>query len=580
MTSLRWTTGIVAIAFLGCVVLAGVQAAHAQGNVVMGFDALMAINSSDAGGTVMGSNSGFAGFGRFSYGGMTVAPSATLGRYGAFEIRKEGAGGSGMGFNFSLVGQADNPVDAGNVIPNVAANMFPLLDRSGWGVNFDPTQYVAELVYKPMPGNNGNQLNMTLDSFDGFSASGERIAEQWQYNFTGLATPTGTPDADGFYTVRNTGGSLAQASAGFNGPSYMFAQAPLPGAGDATPDFNDFEGGTLKVPNGVRQIHIQTPYDDVSTDDHFEIKSLRIVKLNPNAQEVIRMDGHSGFSLRFGSPFRRDLGDPLVNIGGTDYLPSEGNNAANTDQVSRFDQNGFTNIVLKSHNDLEVGGLALWQPGSSQVFDGTNANVEVKAKLTVAQGAGQADRIVLVLKDKDGNDTGPGLGGDEYHADLLLNQFNTTSMTTVSLPLSGFTRFLAGEFLNDGDNSLTNFNLYQMNLETIIGAGLVNLEIESIRVLLPAPPGLPGDFNKNNVVDAADYTVWRDHLGAADESALNGNGDGLNGVDQGDFTLWKNSFGNTAGAGALAGAVPEPSAGALSLTVCGVLAWLRRRSKG
>ena len=164
------------------------------------------------------------------------------------------------------------------------------------------------------------------------------------------------------------------------------------------------------MPNGVRQIQFQTPYDDVSANDHFEIKSVRIVKINPDPREVMRMDGRSGFSLRFGSPFRRDLADPLVNIGGVDYLPSEGNQAANTDQVSRFDQNGFTNIVLKSHSDTEVGGLALWQPGSSQVFDGTNASVEVKAKLTVAQGAGQADRVVLVLKDKDGNDTGPGPG--------------------------------------------------------------------------------------------------------------------------------------------------------------------------
>ncbi|MGD9633805.1 MAG: PEP-CTERM sorting domain-containing protein [Pirellulales bacterium] len=583
MTSLRRTAGIVGVVCLGLALSLSAHSAWAQGNVVMGFDALMAINSSDAGGTVMGSNSGFGGFGRFTYGdngNMMVAPSATLGRYGAFEIRKQGPGGSGMGFNFSLVGQADNPVDAGTVIPNVTSDLFPLLDRSGWGINFDPTQYVAELVFRPMPGNNGNQLNLTLDSFDGFSATGERIAEQWQYNFTGLAAPTGTPDADGFYTVRNTGGSLAQANAGFNGPSYMFAQAPLPGAGDVSPDFNDFEGGTLKVPNGVRQIHIQTPYDDVSTDDHFEIKSLRIVKINPDPREVIRMDGHSGFSIRFGSPFHRSLDDPLINIGGHDYLPSEGNNAANTDQVSRFDQNGFTNIVLKSHDDLEVGGLALWQPGASQVFDGTNATVEVKAKLTVAQGAGQADRIQVVLKDKDGNDTGAGQGGDEYHADLLLNQFNTSTMTTVSIPLANFTRQLAGEFLNDGDNSLANFNLYQMNLETYVGAGLVNMEIESIRVMLPAPPGLPGDFNKNNVVDAADYTVWRDHLGAADEAALNGNGDGMNGVDAGDFTLWKNNFGDTPGAGALAGAVPEPTTGVMSLIVLGALAWSRRRAKG
>ncbi|MEM7315692.1 MAG: G8 domain-containing protein, partial [Planctomycetota bacterium] len=60
-----------------------------------------------------------------------------------------------------------------------------------------------------------------------------------------------------------------------------------------------------------------------------------------------------------------------------------------------------------------------------------------------------------------------------------------------------------------------------------------------------APNGLPGDFNHNYVVDAADYTVWRDNLGAADESALNGNGDGMNGVDMADFFLWRDNFGES-----------------------------------
>jgi hypothetical protein len=82
--------------------------------------------------------------------------------------------------------------------------------------------------------------------------------------------------------------------------------------------------------------------------------------------------------------------------------------------------------------------------------------------------------------------------------------------------------------------------------------------------------GLPGDFNNNHVVDAADYTIWRDHLGAADESSLNGNGNGMNGVDAGDYTLWKSKFGtHSPGAGGLAGlAVPEPT----SLLLCAVVA--------
>jgi autotransporter-associated beta strand protein len=95
--------------------------------------------------------------------------------------------------------------------------------------------------------------------------------------------------------------------------------------------------------------------------------------------------------------------------------------------------------------------------------------------------------------------------------------------------------------------------------------------------------GLPGDYNNDGIVDAADYTVWRDHLGEADETALNGNGDGMNGVDEADFALWKSNFGATSGAGSGATAepqgVPEPSSIVLlaSLLVWGAFA-LRRRS--
>ena len=74
--------------------------------------------------------------------------------------------------------------------------------------------------------------------------------------------------------------------------------------------------------------------------------------------------------------------------------------------------------------------------------------------------------------------------------------------------------------------------------------------------------GSPGDFDGNGVVDASDYTVWRDHLGAADESSIGGNGDGANGVDAADYLLWKNNFG-AGGGGAFAGAVPEPTSGVL-----------------
>jgi hypothetical protein len=54
---------------------------------------------------------------------------------------------------------------------------------------------------------------------------------------------------------------------------------------------------------------------------------------------------------------------------------------------------------------------------------------------------------------------------------------------------------------------------------------------------------LGGDFNGDSVVNMADYVVWRRNLGAANESALSFNGDGMNGVDSADYDLWRQNFG-------------------------------------
>lgn len=88
----------------------------------------------------------------------------------------------------------------------------------------------------------------------------------------------------------------------------------------------------------------------------------------------------------------------------------------------------------------------------------------------------------------------------------------------------------------------------------------------SVAEWVRATPNLhrPGDYNDDGLVDAADYTLWRDNLGAPEESALRGNGDGLNGVDEGDYALWKSSFAATSQT-AIGGEVPEPAAGLMGL---------------
>ncbi|QDU86675.1 hypothetical protein Pla175_00250 [Pirellulimonas nuda] len=91
--------------------------------------------------------------------------------------------------------------------------------------------------------------------------------------------------------------------------------------------------------------------------------------------------------------------------------------------------------------------------------------------------------------------------------------------------------------------------------------------------------GTPGDYNADGFVDAADYTVWRDNLGAA--FALPNRGAGLAGaVGPDDYQVWKDHYGQPGpafGAIATPSAVPEPAGAAAIWLVIASGAILRRR---
>ena len=84
---------------------------------------------------------------------------------------------------------------------------------------------------------------------------------------------------------------------------------------------------------------------------------------------------------------------------------------------------------------------------------------------------------------------------------------------------------------------------------------------------------LPGDYNDNGIVDAADYTVWRDNLG----TNVTLPNDDTPGVSFNDYEQWKTHFGESGGSGSGAVvAVPEPAT-ALLIILAAVGLSTRRR---
>lgn len=74
---------------------------------------------------------------------------------------------------------------------------------------------------------------------------------------------------------------------------------------------------------------------------------------------------------------------------------------------------------------------------------------------------------------------------------------------------------------------------------------------------------LPGDYSGDGIVDAADFTAWRDGLGSIYTLA--------------DYNVWRDHFGTALAGGAGSAAVPEPASAGLVLMALAIVAGGRRR---
>jgi hypothetical protein len=121
-----------------------------------------------------------------------------------------------------------------------------------------------------------------------------------------------------------------------------------------------------------------------------------------------------------------------------------------------------------------------------------------------------------------------------------------------------------------GDNLNTVLGAFRSDArfgEGVLGQMYVSTKWSTLRTVYLVTNSVPlaGDYNKDLIVDAADYIVWRKMYSETGyHVAADGNGDGE--VDDDDFTIWQNNFGvvwSASGSGQAAGGgtieVPESS---------------------
>jgi hypothetical protein len=172
------------------------------------------------------------------------------------------------------------------------------------------------------------------------------------------------------------------------------------------------------------------------------------------------------------------------------------------------------------------------------------------------------ERVLLQAPNEILANTGSGDTLMGNGIDLELDLAALTSSTTLTLIDNLTTDPVKGFF----ENPSLAMDLYEEGA-LISGTGfggtvsisyIGGIDMNDVVLTLIAGGALAGDYNANGVVDAADYTVWRDTLGSTTDLAADGDGNTV--VDAGDYTVWKSNFGAGApGSGSASATVPEPA---------------------
>jgi T5SS/PEP-CTERM-associated repeat protein len=226
-----------------------------------------------------------------------------------------------------------------------------------------------------------------------------------------------------------------------------------------------------------------------------------------------------------------DLGHPLVQNGGT---LAPGNSAGTTTIEASYTLNaGSLEIEIDGPGGSGVGWDLVVVNGAVDLIGAdATANALVNIELGMAPTIGQG---FLILQN-DGVDP------------------------------------ILGTFANGPTVSATFGNrVYDFAVNYTAGDGNdIGVWTQSVSLL--------GDYNGDGMVDAADYTVWRNSYGQPVAVGQFADGDRSGIIDDADYVVWKRHFGESTviGSGAHSG-VPESSTAAIAMVACGLVAAGRRR---
>jgi fibronectin-binding autotransporter adhesin len=260
---------------------------------------------------------------------------------------------------------------------------------------------------------------------------------------------------------------------------------------------------------------------------------------------VFTLNGDLSFTS--GGTGTLQIGDPILGAGAVTKIGSGPMRVTNT--------NTYLGGTIVNAGSLAVGHADAINNGFGfyDATDGTlgSGNVTVNSTATDLEIESGVAAANVIADTKTLSLAGGGAGGTADQGYALLD--SGINETVGGLILGGVAQTTSGTYGSSSSGATFQSDEY------FSGPGTITLAL--------APAGLPGDFNNDGKVDAADYATWRKNEVA--NAALPN--DGGAGNQAARFTLWRANFGNPPGAGAGLHNAEVPEPGTLLLALVGVL---------
>ena len=258
--------------------------------------------------------------------------------------------------------------------------------------------------------------------------------------------------------------------------------------------------------------------------------------------------------------------------------------------TSGTDLTAAAGTQLNFNNSFNLATRTLVVSGAGRVNFNSNIDLATTGTVNSTGNVGGSGRVNGNLQNNGTGTVNPGNGIGTLAVDAIFSQAATA---TLSIELGGtaagqydklavgttavLNGFISVAYAN-GFVPAINDTFTILTATTVNNAGIIELlpadvpyyqlttsgtsVMLKVLALEPVTPtGVIGDYNNDNKVNAADYTVWRDNFGTSfvlphRDSANTGN------VSAADYASWKSHFGQSAGAGSSfdsATGVPEPT---------------------